>query len=312
MSCTGCKKRDFVYYRKYSGEKYCKKCFCTSIEKKVARTISKYKMLAPTDRVLIGLSGGKDSVVLTYLLNEIEKRFPNSKLLTVTIDEGIKNYREESIRIVQKITKDWNLENKIYRFKDVFGYTIDEIKQIITERKLELLPCTFCGVFRRKVLNLAARELNADKLAVGFNLDDEAQTILMNFIRGDLSRITRISPSPKKIHKKFVPRIRPLREIYEKEIVLYAYFKSLPIQSKECPYAFNSLRHNVQAAINLLEEKSPNVKYNLLRNTESLSKIYNTSDLFERKPIYECSKCGEPTSATTCKACELLSIIEKE
>ncbi len=310
MSCTGCKKKDFVYHRKYSGEKYCKKCFCTSIEKKVARTVSKYQMLSSTDLITVGLSGGKDSVVLTQLLNEMEKRFPNSKLITITIDEGIKNYREESVEIVKKITREWNLKNKLYSFKNEFGYSIDDINQIITERKIELLPCTFCGVFRRKLLNEAARNLNADKLAIGFNLDDEAQTILMNFIRGDLTRINRISPIPKIINPKFVPRVRPLREIPEKEITLYAFYKSLPIQSKECPYSFNSLRHNVQSSINLLEEKTPNVKFNILKNLETLNEAFQDSEAIIMKNLQECEKCGEPTSSKLCKACELLGILE--
>ena len=302
MSCTGCKKKDFVYHRKYSGEKYCKKCFCTSIEKKIARTISKHQMLTSTDLIAVGLSGGKDSVVLTHLLNEMEKKFPNSRLITITIDEGIKNYREETIEIVHKITKDWNLENKLFSFKKEFGYSIDDINQLIKEKNLELLPCTFCGVFRRQILNKAARDLNADKLAIGFNLDDEAQTILMNFIRGDLTRITRISPVPKIIHPKFVPRIRPLREIPEKEIALYAFYKSLPIQSKECPYAFSSLRHNVQASINMLEEKTPNVKFNILRNLETINELFQDSEGMKVKNLHDCERCGELTSSTLCKA----------
>jgi len=299
-----------VYYRKYSGEKYCKKCFCSSIEKKVARTISKLNMLTPTDTVVIGLSGGKDSVVLTYLLYEIEKRFPNSELITITIDEGIKNYREESIENVNKLTSELGLKNKIYSFRDVFGYEIDEINEIIKDKELDLLPCAFCGVFRRKVLNLAAREFGADKLAVGFNLDDEAQTILMNIIRGDMGRITRISSEPKKIHKKFTPRIRPLREIPEKEITLYAYYKNLPIQSKECPYAHTSLRHNVRSALNLLEEKTPNVKFNLLKDLKILSDLYEDSSLAPKSQIVECVICGEPSSSETCKACELIKLLK--
>jgi len=310
LSCTGCKKKDFVYHRKYSGEKYCKKCFCTSIEKKIARTVSKHQMLSSTDLIVVGLSGGKDSVVLTHLLAQMEKKFPNSKLITVTIDEGIKNYREETIEIVKKITQDWNIENKIYSFKKEFGYSIDDINQIILEKKLDLLPCSFCGVFRRKLLNQAARDLEADKLAIGFNLDDEAQTILMNFIRGDLSRMARIAPKPKKISPKFVPRIRPLREIPEKEIALYAFYKSLPMQSKECPYAFNSLRHNVQSSINLLEEKTPNVKFNILKNLHTINELFQDSEIKSIKNLHDCEKCGEPTSSTLCKACELISILE--
>lgn len=267
-------------------------------------------MFTPTDRVVVGLSGGKDSIVLTYLLNEIEKRFPNSELITLTIDEGITNYREESIEIATKITEKWGLTHKIYKFKDTFGHTIDEIGKIIKNKELDLLPCSFCGVFRRKLLNIAARELNADKLAVGFNLDDEAQTILMNLIRGDIGRLKRVSGETKKIHAKFIPRVRPLREIHEKEVMLYAYYKNLPIQSKECPYAFTSLRYNVRSAINLLEQKTPNVKYNLVKDMNIISDLLQESDSLQKKRVYECMSCGEPASTTTCKACEIKKLLD--
>ena len=108
----------------------------------------------------------------------------------------------------------------------------DEIKE----------PCTYCGVGRRWVLNRKARELGATKLAVGHNLDDEVQSVLLNYMRGDLPRASRMGPVTdwsrrKKFGEKFVPRIKPLRELPEKEIALYVLLKGYDIKWDECPYA---------------------------------------------------------------------------
>src|ERR671939_27057 len=97
--CSKCQKTDSVYYRAYSGEYLCKKCFLRSIEDKAARTISKYSMIDYGDRVAVGVSGGKDSLSLLYVLKMLFDKHLNNgnELVAVTIDEGIEGYRDESL-----------------------------------------------------------------------------------------------------------------------------------------------------------------------------------------------------------------------
>ncbi|MHC1590711.1 MAG: TIGR00269 family protein, partial [Candidatus Helarchaeales archaeon] len=161
---------------------------------------------------------------------------------------------------------------------------------------------------RRRALNMAARKHDATKLALGHNLDDEAQTILMNVLRADLERIYRLDPRPVLKHPKLVPRIKPLREIPEKETSLYLYHEKLPFHSVECPYTPMALRRQIQSVLNELEAKNPTIKFNLLRFFDKLHPI-----LQEHPPLTKsfkiCSKCGEITNATTCKYCLLIEQI---
>ncbi len=262
-------------------------------------------MLQENDRIAIGLSGGKDSMVLFHVLNKIEARFPHSDIFTITIDEGIKGYRDESLEIVKGVVKQHDIEHYHYSFKDLCGHTLDELVQITTEKQLQILPCTICGVMRRRALNFVAREHGASKLAIGHNLDDEAQTVLMNVLRADLERLYRLDPIPSLKHPDLVPRIKPLREIPEKETSLYLYYQNLPFHSVECPYTPQALRRQIQTILNDLEAKNPNIKFSLLRFFDKLHPI-----LQEHPPITKtfksCSRCGEVTNTSICKYCVLI------
>lgn len=306
MICSFCKKRPAVYSQKYSGQNFCKSCFCNSIEKKVAKTITKYKMLSKNDQISIGLSGGKDSISLTYIMNKMAQRYQNFSINTITVDEGIKGYRDNSFEIIDKFISDLNLEHHYISYKELFGYTLDEIVDIFKKRgETEIKACSYCGVLRRRALNIAARELGATKLATAHNIDDEAETILMNVTRSDMTRILRYEPVPFKKHPTFVPRIKPFREIPEKEIVLYAYFRNLTVHSTECPYSYESMRRNIKNAINILEEKNPSVKFSLLKFQSHLFQKAN-EDLQESKDFKTCAKCSDPTSSDVCKFCQLM------
>ena len=122
MICSNCKEKTAVYHRKYSGQKLCKKCFCKSIERKVAKTITKYRMLSKNDKIAYGLSGGKDSVSLLYIMNKMQKEHKNFSINVVTVDEGIEKYREDSIKIVDQIVENLNLKYTLVTFKELFGF----------------------------------------------------------------------------------------------------------------------------------------------------------------------------------------------
>ena len=114
------------------------------------------------------------------------------------------------------------MEHHVAKFKDVVDLTMDEVSSLLGHRT----PCAYCGVFRRKCMNLKAREIGADVLATGHNLDDAAQAILMNFTRGDVERLARMGPH-EKVQPGLVPRIMPLRQIPEKEVYLYALLRDI-------------------------------------------------------------------------------------
>jgi len=301
--CTACKRREAVYFRPYSGERLCKKCFIKSIEEKTRATISKYEMFEFDDRIAVGVSGGKDSTSLLYVLEKIEREFPKSTLVAVTVDEGIKGYRDEALKIARKNCEKLNVEHHVVSFKELFGYKLDEIVELMKKREAELSPCAYCGVLRRRALNIAAREVDADKLATAHSLDDEVQTILINILHGGPLRLARAKPVTEEVHEKLVRRVKPFCEIPEREIAFYAYLKNIEFQSFPCPYAPQALRSEIRIILNRLEERHPGMKYTIFR---SIERIRPALERIAEKELKECRICGEPTTGEICKVCELL------
>ena len=161
----------------------CQDCFIISIEKIINRTISKYKMLNPNDSIVVGLSGGKDSLALLYNLILIQQdTFNSKKPIALSIDEGIKGYREESIKVAAEFCKKYNIEHHIISFKDEFGYSLNEIVNHMSSGNDFLYACNYCATIRRRLLNDHAKRLGASKLALGHNLTDFAETFLMNIL----------------------------------------------------------------------------------------------------------------------------------
>ncbi|MCX8153090.1 MAG: TIGR00269 family protein [Candidatus Bathyarchaeota archaeon] len=303
--CSLCKRRDAFFFRRYSGEKLCRKCFVESVEAKVRATIAKYNMLNFDDRIAVAVSGGKDSLSLLHILAKIERRHPKASLVAVTVDEGIKGYRDEALAIAAENCKALGIEHRVVAFKELYGYTLDEVVAKAREKSgLALTACAYCGVLRRRALNVAAREVDADKIATAHTLDDEAQTILLNIFRGDLVRLAKEKPVTDEAHPRFVQKVRPFCEIPEKESALYAYVKTIRFQDVPCPYASEALRNEMRFMLNHMEERHPGTKFAVFKAIERLRPALE--EVAKKTDFKECTACGEPASDKLCKVCELL------
>jgi len=254
---------------------------------------------------MVAVSGGKDSVTLLHILTKIEKTFPEATLSAVTVDEGIKGYRDEALKIAAKNCRKLGVKHSVTSFKDMYGYELDEIVSIIRKREEKgLTPCSYCGVLRRRALNTAAREASVDKLATAHSLDDETQTIILNIIHGDVLRIARAKPVLTMIHPKLVQRVKPLCEVPEKEIAFCAYLTKIEFQSIPCPYAQTALRNDVRTMLNRMEEKHAGTKFAIFRSIERIRPALEA--MAEEAKIQNCRICGEPTVGERCKPCEML------
>lgn len=309
--CTMCGRRDPVYLRPYSGEKLCTRCFCLSIEGKVRATIAKYDMLRFDDQVSIGVSGGKDSMALLHILAKLEKPFPEAKLTAITVDEGIRGYRDEALEIAERGCKKLGVEHVVVSFKELFGSELDELVESLAQKNASeggLTPCAYCGVLRRRALNTTARSIGAKKLATAHNLDDETQTILLNILHGDPLRIVRSKPVSPLTGSSFVCRIKPFCEVLEKETALYAYLKKMEFQSIPCPYASSALRNDTRTMLNRMEEKHPGMKYTVYRSAEKLWSLMDNATGTES--LASCRSCGEPATSDICQPCKMLQILK--
>lgn len=306
--CTLCKRRDAVYMRAYSGEKLCSKCFMGSIEDKVKATIAKYEMFQPNDKIMVAVSGGKDSVTLLHVLANIEKNFPKASLCAVTVDEGIKGYRDEALKFAVKNCLRLGVKHVVTSFEDLFGVKLDALVQTLKKTKnedaVELTPCAYCGVLRRRALNVAAREKGVDKLVTAHNLDDETQTILLNLFHGDALRIARVKPVLAEKHPKLVQRVKPFCEVPEKEVAFYAFLRRIEFQTVPCPYASSALRSDLRLILNRMEEKHAGTKFTLFKSVDKIRPALEK--LVDEARLRECKSCGEPTVGDLCKPCQML------
>ncbi len=304
VKCSKCS-NEAVYLRRYTGERLCQDCMVKTTIDRVRKAINAQQMLREDDRIAVAISGGKDSAVLLDVLHRIERRYPNAELMPVTIDEGISGYRDKALQAARKLSSSLNLNLEVYSFKKLFGSTLDEIIESRTDDALG--ACSYCGVLRRNALNMAAKDLNADVIATGHNLDDESQTILMNILRGESIRIARTSRRREDTIDGFVPRVKPLTEISERDIVVYSYHLMLPYHDVPCPYAGEAYRNDVRNFLNEMEYERPGTLLAVLRSGETIADmVAQNSDGIE---FSECIECGEPTPSGLCKACQMLKEI---
>jgi len=303
--CDTCGVREATIYQRHTGKKLCSECFIKSVKERIKKEIKKYNMINSRDRVLLALSGGKDSFVLLDVLSEIHDP---SKLGGVTVIEGIESYnRAEDLEKLRKYALERGVELHTTSIKELSGYSLDEVVKKSFEKGLKISPCTFCGIFRRRGINHIARLYGYDKVATAHNLDDEAQTVIINILRGDINRTMSIHPMRKNPSELFVQRVKPLRKIYEYETAIYAKIKGYRPQVVECPYLnlMPSLRARVREILYLLEEERPGI---LLRLLETFDEIFAEETIRSSIKLGVCRICGEPTSPgrDICKACELL------
>ncbi len=295
-----------VIFRKYEGSYLCRAHFLQSLERKVKKNIRIHKLVKPGDRIGVAVSGGKDSMACLYLMHKIIGPRRDVELLAISVDEGIRGYREQCISRVKKLCSKLKIRLHVYSFRQEFGETLDQkLKEVNKSGKYDLdVSCTLCGVGRRYLLNKKARELKLTKLCTGHNLDDEAQAVLMNYIRGDLYRASRMGPEPVVYDRKFVGRIKPLRIIPEKEVALYSMLSGLDFHDKKCPHRCG-IRLEVRKFVDDLEDKHSGMKFTILETFDRILPSIRSQMEKEQGEMHYCRKCGEPSSRELCKTCEL-------
>lgn len=300
MRCSKCGNPKVIIKKEQSGQLLCKDCFIESIEKKAIKTIRKEKLLDKKDKVLVALSGGKDSVTALEILNTF-REMNVIDICAVTVDEGIDNYRQDGVDIAIRHAKRLGIKHKVVSLKDEYGITLDEIMQKDNHKG----SCTYCGVFRRTIINKAAREMGATKIATGHNLDDEVQAIIMNYLEGNTDNLTKLGAKSESKAKEFTVKIKPLREIPEREIGLYVVSKDLEVHFDSCPYAQQSFRGEVSEVLNQLSKKHPTIKYSTLRGYDKIKEVLK-KEFKKEYPKGRCERCGEPSANRLCKACTFI------
>jgi len=190
MVCKECKKKPVIALTNNKIE-LCKLCFFKYFEKKFLRTIKNYKMFDKKDKVLVAVSGGKDSTVLLHLLNKFRL---NIEIEAIVIDPLIGEYMRKNIKNLEEFCKKEKIKLHNISLRDEFGYSLCYIRDLLKKKGVKYNSCTICGILRRHLINKYARKLKVNKVVTGHNLDDEAQSFFMNLIKNNMSITARLGP----------------------------------------------------------------------------------------------------------------------
>jgi len=296
VRCDACD-ASAVIDQPYGDRQLCSAHFLPTVTERVRREFHRQLPRFKRGTLAVALSGGKDSASALVLTRDYFQQRPGVSLVALTVDEGIHGYRSATIRKAEELTRSLGVPHRIVRAKATLGVTTDEA----AARLVGTAPCSYCGVWRRQLLNRAAREAEADALVLGFNLDDLAQTVLMNLARADLTRLKRMAPHRSR-QRGFVPRIAPLATIPEREVYLFARLTGVPFDHGECPYALAANRNVFREVLWRLEEEVPGTRHALLRSRERIVNALHPSA--DAAAPNACQVCGEPSKGPVCRACE--------
>ncbi|MBN2567172.1 TIGR00269 family protein [Candidatus Woesearchaeota archaeon] len=272
----------------------CARHLIAAVEREAARTIRERRLLRKGDRVAVAASGGKDSTACLAILHRL-----GHDVTAIAIDEGIKGYRGRTLEDLRRFTSENGIPLEVHSFEEEFGATLDSMLARTKEN-----PCTACGILRRYLLNKHARRFDA--IATGHNLDDEAQSVLMNLLRNQIGPLTRLGPATGTVaDPKFARRIKPLYFIPERTVAAYAFLSRFGVRFSECPYASTAYRADVRDLLNRLEQRQPGTTRTVIDRFLELLPALRERYAPDGE-VASCKVCGEPARGSRCSACALV------
>ncbi len=292
--CRRCGGKAVIELRRHNSA-FCKECFLHFFSGQVKRAVEHDHMLEPTDRVLVAVSGGKDSLALWDVLLELGYHTTGFHIVLWTGEE----YASESLRYSQSFADSRGGKLIVHDVKEDSGFTIPELPAT-TGRS----TCGACGLTKRHLISKAADELGFDAVAIGHNLDDEAAVLFGNVLRWDTEYMARQSPVLPATEEGFVKKVKPLYRLSERETATYAFLRGIDYQVEECPLVAGNTQLRYKGILDRLERESPGAKaafYHgfLERGKREMAEV-------ERPVLQPCTNCGMPTPAETCAYCRMV------
>lgn len=304
MKCRKCGEKAVINLRQHRLA-LCKDHYLGWIPGQVDRFIHKYRMFSQQDRILVAVSGGKDSLALWDILS-ILGIMADGLYIDLGIDEGI-HYSHNSRQTVQ-IFADARKQNlNIVNVKQEFGQTIPQMANKTSRGKGK--PCAVCGLVKRHIMNRVAREEGYDVLATGHNLDDEAAVLFGNTLNWELNYLARQGPVLEANHPGLIRKVKPLFRLSERELAAYVLLKQIRYIYDECPHAIGSKAITYKELLNNMEEQRPGAKLNFYLSFLKAKKkgLFNAIDQEQTEKLNTCPNCGQPTTAPgECTFCRMV------
>ncbi|MGI8517003.1 MAG: ATP-binding protein [Acidimicrobiia bacterium] len=295
MKCRVCRQRAVIQVRRHHAN-FCKDHFIEHIHRQVAKTIDEYKMFDAADRLLLGVSGGKDSLALWNILNELGYAVDG-----VYLHLGIGEYSSESLNLSTNFAAARGLNLKVSDLPAKFGFSVPEAAA--ASRRA---PCSACGLSKRYILNQIADAESYDVLVMGHNLDDEAATLFSNVLQWNGEYLARQRPVLPATNEGLARKVKPLIRVAERETAAYAVLQGIEYEVDECPMAAGNTINRYKEWLNRLEEDSPGVKAGFLFGfLERGAEHFPNTD---RPTLDSCRFCGQPTTGDVCAFCRLQAV----
>jgi uncharacterized protein (TIGR00269 family) len=296
MKCTRCKEPAVIDLRRHNAG-FCAPCFNRFAAEQVRRAVHDFDMIQPGERVLVAVSGGKDSLALWHLLAELGYDVDG-----LYIGLGIGEYSDESGEYARAFAEKHGRRLIEVDLPGTFGFDIPT-----GSRAAKRAPCSACGLSKRHLFNDAAMTHGYDVLATGHNLDDEAAVLFGNVLRWDTEYLGRQYPvlpaAP-----VFARKVKPLVRLGEREMAAYCVLNGIDYIVEECPMAVGNKHLGYKEALNDIEERSPGSKAAFVMTFwERAHERFETEAEAVRDELQMCSSCGAPTPGDICAFCRMRS-----
>ena len=298
MKCRKCGGGAVLELRRHNAA-FCSPHFLDFFRKQVAEAIHRYRMFTREEKILVAVSGGKDSLALWDVL--IEDGYQTAGLY---LDLGIFDYSKESRAKCEAFAAARGQTLHVERVADAVGAPIPVLQQV-TRRP----ACSGCGLSKRYLMNRAALEHGYAVVATGHNLDDEAATLFGSVMHWQTEALPRQSPSLASSHPKLVRRVKPLYRLSELETAAFAFLRGIDYIVEECPFAKGATSIAHKEMLNRLEETSPGSKHNFLFGF--LEKALPAFERAEGVALHECTSCGQVTTGAICAFCKLADLVKR-
>jgi uncharacterized protein (TIGR00269 family) len=291
--CRRCGAKGVIELRRHNAA-FCRDCFLRFFTEQCKRAIEHERMIDPTDRVLVAVSGGKDSLALWDVLIDLGYDTTGYHIVLWTDEE----YAPESLRYTRAFADARGVKLIVCDVREELGFTIPELPKT-TGRS----TCGACGLTKRHQISKAAYDLGFDVVAIGHNLDDEAAVLLGNVLRWDTDYLARQSPVLPATEEGFVKKVKPLYRLSERETAAYAFLKKIDYQVEECPLVAGNTQLKYKAALDLLERDAPGTKAAFY-----LTFLDRAKPVVAKPEMRPCPSCGMPTPGESCAFCKMTQI----
>ncbi|HEX4835459.1 MAG TPA: ATP-binding protein [bacterium] len=292
MRCTRCKATATVEVRRHHAA-FCNDHFIEFFTRQVERAIDEERMFARGDRILVAVSGGKDSLALWDVLRRL-----GYDATGMYINLGIGEYSRASQQKALSYAEAQGADLLIVDIPQDYGMSVEEFA-----RATGRVSCSACGLSKRYLFNRVALDGGFSVVTTGHNLDDEAAVLLGNLLHWQAEYLARQSPVLPSTHPHLVRKVKPFYRIAERETAAYAIIRGIDYIVDECPNSVGAKILLYKDALNVLEQASPGTKQSLywgfLERGRTLVRAQDDAAL------RSCLHCGQPTTAEVCAFCRM-------